>query len=274
MGEIHPINFGKFPVLIMAVMVLVWLSAFIPPTTVDAGQPSGSPRAATTHRLYLPQVVTLPGNNIAPLVDGNFEHSSSGNAKWIEYRSYANRPLIVQTAGDLNVAPRSGNWFAWLGGDHLLGETVNHQSRIASAAPVPLPNQTPIYLNFYYQVISEEVPDAEGLCVDDVINIWVNNILMYQGQLCNLSNTNGWMPFSIDVSLFAGQNVTLEFEIRSNYQRFSHVMLDDIAFQSVRLTANTPSPSGRFSGQPAMYALPISSTQNIVVSTSDFSRTD
>jgi hypothetical protein len=162
--------------------------------------------------------------------NGDFEQGTGSG--WVEYRSNANRPLIVQAAPGLPVTPRSGQWFAWLGGDHLLGETSNHQSRIVHMNTFDLPAGTPVTLHLYYQIVSEEEPNPFGVCDRDVINVWINNILIYQGQVCEQYNTAGWTATAIDVSVFAGQTVSLEFEMRTDFENISHVFLDDISFQA------------------------------------------
>lgn len=192
-------------------------------------------------------VPTPPASNLPPIPNGDFEMGSTvagretavttpnvveGSLGWQELRSLSNRPLIVQSAGALPITARSGNWFAWLGGDHNLGETVNHRSHLIHWDHFFLPANQITYLHLYYQIISSEQPNEFGVCDRDLINIWMNNILIQQGQICELTQTNGWTKAVVDLAPFAGQWVTLEFEMRTDYQNMSHLFIDDVSFQA------------------------------------------
>ena len=189
---------------------------------------------------------TPPGGGLPTIVNGDFELGSTasvletavafpdaaeGSVGWQELRSLSNRPLIAQSAVTLPVTPRSGSWFAWLGGDHNLGETNNHRSQIVHWDRFFLPANQATYLQLYYQIISSEQPNEFGICDSDVVNLWMNNILVQQAQICEQTQTNGWTKASVDLSSFAGQWVTLEFEMRTDFQNLSHFFIDDVSFQ-------------------------------------------
>ena len=186
-----------------------------------------------------------PDDNLPIITNGDFEMGSTTSSLdaapnlvndslgWQELRSLSNRPLIVQAAGALPVTPHSGSWFAWLGGDHNLGGTPNHRSHLVHWDHFFLPPGQTTYLHLYYQIISEEQPNDFGVCDRDVVNLWMNNILVLQGQICEQTQTNGWTRASIDLSPFAGQWVTLEFEMRTDFQNISHFFMDDVSFQSI-----------------------------------------
>lgn len=214
--------------------VMTYLPLFVNPPPAPTATSTATPTPTNTPTATaLPTGTPTPTPTSAPLLvipNGDFEQGPG--AGWYEYRSYANRPLIVQDANGLPIAARSGQWFAWLGADHLLGETTNHQSRIVHANTFDLPPGTPVYLHLYYQIVSEEEPNEFGVCDRDVINVWINNILLYQGQVCRQYNTTGWTPVTLDLSVFAGQTISLEFEMRTDFENISHLFLDDISFQS------------------------------------------
>ena len=169
---------------------------------------------------------------LPPIFNGNFEDGPG--VGWIE-ESPTGNPVIVQVGPPGMKSARAGGWFVWLGNAHNLGETVNWQSRIIQSEFVTLPAGRPTYLHLNYQIISEEEPDFEGLCIHDLLNLWIRrpsgSFLFYQAQICNLYNTNGWTPAVFDLSSFAGQPIALEFQIRTNFSRLSHVLIDDVEFR-------------------------------------------
>lgn len=190
---------------------------------------------------------TPPGSSLPTIPNGDFELGSTvngwetavttpnapeGSLGWQELRSLSNRPLIVQAAGTLPVTARSGSWFAWLGGDHNLGETSSHRSHLVHWDSFFLPANQTTYLHLHYQIISSEQPNEFGICDRDVVNLWMNNILVQQAQICEQTQTNGWTKASIDLTPFAGQWVTLEFEMRTDFQNISHFFIEDVSFQS------------------------------------------
>lgn len=185
------------------------------------------------------------------LPDGDFEQMGANNPHWIEYRDYGNRPIVVTNAPTSTVTPRSGNHFAWLGGAHNLDpSTQNNQSRIIYGFYIPLPNESPVQLHFWYWLDSQQAPDYDPLdpgsfiCVDDVVNIWINNYLLEQGQICDAYNTNGWVPITLDITAWAGQQISLEFEMRTNYEGISHFFIDDVDIT----TGSTPTAVGLVGG--------------------------
>ena len=191
------------------------------PTAMVTATPSATPTATPTVDPALP-----------PIFNGNFEDGPG--VGWIE-ESPTGNPVIVQVGPPGMKNARAGGWFVWLGNAHNLGETVNWQSRIIQSEFVTLPAGRPTFLHLNYQIISEEEPDFEGLCIHDLLNLWIRrpsgSFLFYQAQICNLYNTNGWTPAVFDLSSFAGQPIALEFQIRTNFSRLSHVLIDDVEFR-------------------------------------------
>lgn len=62
--------------------------------------------------------------------------------------------------------------------------------------------------------------------------VWINNIIMETVPLCEQTNTNGWTLGTVNLSQFAGQNITLELQVRTDGEELSHIFLDDVSFQS------------------------------------------
>lgn len=108
---------------VLIVMPIVVLSSLAKPTESLAMEPDNSVGAPP---VFMPQVIFDPILPILPLINGDFE---SGDAFWGLYLpNGATRPLIYE-AGDLPMAPYSGNWMAWIvsegfDGLHLLTQEV------------------------------------------------------------------------------------------------------------------------------------------------------
>ncbi len=151
----------------------------------------------------------------ASLRNGNFDQGPDG--AWSESSSNfgGTGSLILDQQGLQGTTPRSGSHAAWLGGAPNeiaeLGQTV----AIAAATP---------QLVFYYQIGSEDG------CGTDVTQVLIGETVVKSFELCQAQNTNGWTPASIDLSAYAGQNVTLRFRTTLNASANSNFFLDDVAF--------------------------------------------
>ena len=116
--------------------------------------------------------------------------------------------------------PRSGGWVAWLGG------LDNEISVIAQS--VTLPATGPVYLRYYYQIATDETV----ICDADFAGVLVNSTVVWQTGLCQASATTDWTAGTIDLSTYAGQTVSLEFRVETDFSLPSSLFLDDVALQS------------------------------------------
>jgi hypothetical protein len=242
----HAIRTFRAQDLVRSGACLVILAIVLFASCGPIGQAARAQEATTT--IFLPTVRTAPKPRATNLPDGDFELGGG----WIEDRGYNGRPLIVQAVPGLPAQPHSGRWFAWLGGDHLLGETRSNQSRITYSQFIQLPTTGPITLRAFYQIFSVEQPNIYGVCDRDLINIWIDNILIYQGQVCELTQTNGWTEAQIDISSFAGDSVALQFELRTNAELLSHVLIDDVSIEAPGLSFSCCLRQGFRSRQAAL----------------------
>ena len=158
--------------------------------------------------VYLPQLsMTYP----LILWNGNFE---SGPTAWSE-SSLQGWPLIMYTS-ELPVAPHSGSWAVWLGGD-------NNEVAVLSQNVTVL-SQTP-YLVFWHYPASEEYD-----CNYDIAEVIVNATPVWQLGLCDSTNTYGWSVLSINLSGYIGNNITLSFRVITDSDWYSSWLLDDVNF--------------------------------------------
>jgi hypothetical protein len=199
---------------------------YLPAVQREGVAPPAMPAATPTATSTPPPLMTIP--------NGDFE--AGPGVAWQEQSPQGG--VIVYGRPPSLPGLTVEAWHAHLGGHHYLGETVNWQSRLMQSEFMTLPADTPIYLHLNYQIISEEQPNEFGICDRDVLNIWVNtptnSILWQQAQICEQFNTSGWTPFVLDLTHFAGQSIALEFQMRTDFEKISHVLLDDLVLRADR----------------------------------------
>jgi hypothetical protein len=212
----------------LALLVFLNLLGSTPTLPATATYRAQTDIVARDHFVYLP-IVQGPDQIVLSIPGGDFEQSNM----WSEVRDLSNRPLIVENAPGLPVQAHSGTHFAWLGAQNLLSETASRRNIITTIQPIGLPTDK-VFLRFFYYIISSEPPSSEGLCVDDVVDVWVGRSLVDQGQVCTLYNTNGWVEHTIDISYLRGRTVAIEFDIHTDVDDISHVFIDDVSIINTR----------------------------------------
>lgn len=170
---------------------------------------SARARATAENRLYLPISLDVPPPNL-PLLNGSFE---AGRTGWTEFSALGYD--IISTAFPGSVAPHSGAWAAWLGGDDNETSSISQQVTVPATAP----------LLTYWRWIA--LADACGF---DHFTLWVNGVLVDGHDLCHAADTNGWRPAAADLSDYAGQTVTLELRVTTDGSGNSNLFIDDLAF--------------------------------------------
>jgi serine protease len=177
------------------------------------------PVMTITHT-YLPLADKHIPNSGGPggtLVNGNFEQ---GYAAWIT--SSVHNDILIYTAAELAVPPHGGNWAARMGG------TDRNDEKAVLKQSLVVPLQTP-HLSFWHMIASTD------LCSDtfDTASVVVNGKSVTKTNLCTDTDTkSNWVQQTVDLSLYAGAFVTLEFVLKADGTIPSTWLLDDIAFQS------------------------------------------
>jgi hypothetical protein len=146
-----------------------------------------------------------------PIVNGDFE--AGPGVGWTEY-SYQGWPLIVQYNPGM---AHSGDWGAWLGGDH------NEIARLSQVVTIPI-NQ--YYLHFYYDIYSEDT------CDYDFARLKVNETTFHTFDLCSPNQTTNWVHAVANLSAYQGSTVTLSFEVVTDGTFISSFYLDTISLTS------------------------------------------
>jgi hypothetical protein len=178
---------------------------------------------------YLP----LVRHFVQPIQNWNFEQ---GRVAWTEFSTH-NWLLILNKGLPVGVAPYSGTWAVWLGGD------FNDISYIEQSVSIPV--WTP-YLVYYRWIGSEE-----GSCLYDYAYVMVNGSTVDSYGLCGPENTNGWQRRTVNLTLYAGNTVTLRFQVVTDNSLNSNLFLDDIT-----LVEYAPSADVRQAPLSALDGLP------------------
>jgi hypothetical protein len=162
--------------------------------------------------------VTPLTSSFAGIANGDFENGQDGS--WEEYSS--NGWDIIEPMSDLPVTPHSGLWAAWLGGDH---DEVAYISQT-----VTIPDEDPALI-FWYWLASKE-----DTCDYDFGWVRINHIDVYTIALCADNDTSGWFFKTVDLSVYAGQTVTLQIRVETDGSYISNYFIDDAALSGTSYT--------------------------------------
>lgn len=155
------------------------------------------------------------------ITNGDFEAGLTG---WSESSSLGY--TIIATNSTVAQYPRSGRYFAWMGG------ADDETSVIQSSITIPAEAS---YLRLYTASQSEATVCGAG---GDSAVIRINGVDVETIPLCFATNTPfGYVPLSYDVSALRGQTVTLRITVTTNSALISHFLVDDVGYVS------TPSQS-------------------------------
>ena len=153
------------------------------------------------------------------LVNGDFEAGADvpiGDvtiaASWIVFSTHGRN--IIQTGG---VTPKSGSFLAWLGGEDY---ETNYIQQIVSVNPT-LP-----YLTYYHWI------DSTDWCGYDYATIRVDGFLVGFDDLCQSTNTQGWVKRSVNLSAYAGKTILLRIGVDTDESYPSSLFVDDVIFSS------------------------------------------
>lgn len=198
-----------------------WINSYVNPVVM-------------TNRFLLPFISNVPYVPPAsPLVNGNFEQGPGKG--WAEESSNG-FPLITNDfLGNTAVIAHSGSWAAWLGG-------LDDETSVLSQQVTLAPGQT--VLSYYYWIGSEDI------CGFDFAGVFVKGNLVKSYDLCDSTDTGGWVRGTANVSAYVGQRVLLEFVVETDGSGNSNFFLDDVAL-GASLTADQPAPDHRAPGSAA-----------------------
>ena len=202
LSEYHPSNSFEDPSAVPEVIYYYWVKACNSAGCSSYSTPDSGWRALV---------------NIA---NGDFE--AGNDSSWSIY-SKRGRNLILHE--DFTPIPsHSGNYLAWLGGENDEISHITQSINILSSHP---------YLHFWYQIYSQDI------CDYDYARIRINGSTFMIFDLCSPKNTEDWTPAVLNLSMFAGSTVILQFEVTTDLTYISSFFLDDITLSS------NPSPAVR-----------------------------
>lgn len=168
-----------------------------------------------------PRTVTAtfePDQGTGGFVNGNFEQGPT-----VGWQQDPN-PLIA-TAQELKVPVWSGQYAAWV------GYTRDHNASATLWQTVTLPNTFPLYLNFALWLYSEELCDVPHF---DSFGVYANGIPIEENERVCQGNTggDGWRTVSLDVSLLAGLELEIAFQVSSVGTLATVALIDDVHFST------------------------------------------
>ena len=194
------------------------------PTYTATPSPTATATAtatATPTATYTPTptatATTEPFNGAIP--NGGFE---SGPSYW--YEDSAQGTDLITHESYLPVDARSGSWAVWLGGLYDEYSYVEQTLHLHNAAK---------RLTFYGWAASQETG-----CGYDYAFVELDNGSSYDFftlDLCDDTDTSGWVSYWVPVDAFAGTTVTVRIGASTDFSNNSNFFLDDVAFSDATL---------------------------------------
>jgi hypothetical protein len=175
--------------------------------------------AVLTPMAHLPIVIGGGGVISGSIKNGGFE---LGPTIWITQSTNGTDPLIYEDADLLQgTSPHTGNWAAWLGDLNNENATLRQTALVPAGAP---------YLEYWQMIASNE-----SGCADDVARVLINGTVAPGSEtgLCAATATKPtWVRKSLDLRAYAGQNVIIDFNMKTDAALPSSWLLDDIGFSA------------------------------------------
>jgi hypothetical protein len=162
-------------------------------------------------KTYLP--LAQKAQPILPLLNGDFEQGGTG---WEKYSAHG-WTIIVNSFLPNSVTAHSGSYAAWLGGYLDDISYIQQQVTIPTASP---------YLTYYHWIGSNDI------CGYDFGKVLVNGTVVEVYNLCAPANTGGWVKHALNLGAYAGQNVTFQIRVETDYSNNSNLFVDDVTFSA------------------------------------------
>jgi hypothetical protein len=169
-----------------------------------------------SHWYYFP-LVRMGPQEPAPagiLRNGDFESGRDGS--WSETSTNGFK-LVLSPSDGLAIAPHSGSWAAWLGGNNYEISVLSQRVTIPTDADA---------LRYWYWIGSQE------LCLYaspyDKSEVLLGGQVLKSHVLCQGANTGGWRQEVLDLTGFRGQTQDLVFKTTTDYSNNSNFFLDDV----------------------------------------------
>lgn len=149
--------------------------------------------------------------------NGSFENVSSGIATGWNSASAGGFDLFDTSS---MLTARTGNNVVWMGGAYSETTTISQTVTVESTGK---------YLAFYYKTISSQP------CGSYSDLLYVNatdgtNMEYFYLDVCKTTVKPIWTKKVLDLSMFVGQSVVLEFVMSNDTALHSHIFIDDVGF--------------------------------------------
>lgn len=180
----------------------------------DTPTPSPTPTHTPT-----PVPTGEPVACIDAVQNGDFE---AADASWVQSSRYGYQIICDDALCGASVQPHSGQFLTWLGGAN--------QERAEIRQNVTVPAGAPAKLSYQYWVSSTDICGYDFGYVRVRTGNRTETLQRY--SLCSSGNTNGWVKGEVDLSAFAGQQITLIFRGETDYWVRSSFFVDDVELLS------------------------------------------
>jgi subtilisin family serine protease len=191
------------------------------PTVTPITQPTATatatrtPVAPTPTRTPTPTATTAPPGACTNYVQNpGFE---SGRTVWTESSVKGYVLICTATSCGPAIAPRTGAYLGWLGGDREIAELRQNLTLPTGKA----------YLTFWYQIDSADYCGYDKAYAQ--LKVGSSTKTLKTINLCTSTETTGWVKTQIDVSRYAGNAVTLIFRTKTDSSLVSSFFVDDAA---------------------------------------------
>ncbi len=179
------------------------------------------------------------------ILNGAFEGDASA---WVQSSRWGYELICGFTSCGDNLQPHTGDRLVWLGGADL--ETAQIEQRII------LPAGKAALLDYWYRV------ESEDLCGYDAGQVLViagdKNTALRSFDLCRDEQTREWAHDQIDLTPFAGQEITLAFRAETDIFLRSSLFIDDVALfiganaaEAYLSSVQAATANGQPAGEPA-----------------------
>ena len=156
------------------------------------------------------------GTGAGVILNGAFEGDASA---WVQSSRWGYELICGFTSCGDNLLPHTGDHLVWLGGTDL--ETAQIEQRII------LPAGKAALLDYWYRI------ESEDLCGYDTGQILAiagdKKTALRSFDLCRDEQTREWVHDQIDLTRFAGQEITLAFRAETDIFLRSSLFIDDVA---------------------------------------------
>lgn len=175
-------------------------------------------------------IIDVAEGTVKALINGNFELGHTG---WTEY-ALQGSSVITTTAYvkqfNSEVAAHGGSYLVWLGGKADEVDSVSQN--------VTVPGSTP-YLHYWFWAAS-----AEETCGYDYFQVKWGSTLLVDKDLCDSTDSHGWVHGVVNLSSYSLTNATIKFEVTTDSLVNSNLFLDDVYFSSDGIVKSEESING------------------------------